>query len=327
MGSVQRLVALERRVVQQRREQVEACLRAVGEANGDCTVELDHRGWCELHERAVEVGDLPPVGLLLHLERRDRRLQLVLTGAPQAHGTLQRPKALADARVVPPRAVLLADREVAAVLVDTRAAPRVMQQHQREQSPHLAVVRHQLAQHQAEPDRLVAQLLAHETVALGGGVALIEDQIDHAEHPAHSIRQLLIGGTSYGIRASAIFRLARTIRLPIVGSATRNARAISPVVRPPSARSVSATRADTPSAGWQQVKISRKRSSTIELSSITARCSCWSRRTSSASRPARSATERSRRRRSIARRRAVTVSHAPGFAGTPSRGHVVSAAA
>ena len=49
--------------------------------------------------------------------------------------------------------------------------------------------------------------------------------------------------------ASAILRLARTIRLPIVGSATRNARAISPVVRPPSARSVSATRAGSSSAG------------------------------------------------------------------------------
>ena len=78
------------------------------------------------------------------------------------------------------------------MLVDTRDAPRVMQEHQREQSPHLAVVGHQLAQQQAEPDRLVAQLLAHETVALGGGVALVEDQIDHAEHPAHSIRQLLV---------------------------------------------------------------------------------------------------------------------------------------
>src|SRR3954454_15125855 len=127
--------------------------------------------------------------------------------------------------------------------------------------------------------------------------------------------------------ASAILRLARTIRLPMVGSATRKARAISPVVRPPSARSVSAKRAGMSSAGWQQVNISRSRSSTIALSSVTGACSWRSRRTSSARRSARSATDRSRRRRSMARRRAATVSHAPGFAGTPSRGHVVSAAA
>ena len=122
--------------------------------------------------------------------------------------------------------------------------------------------------------------------------------------------------------ASAILRFARTIRLPMVGSATRKARAISPVVRPPSARSVSATRAGISSAGWQQVKISRSRSSTIVLSSSMDGSSCWaSRRVSSASRSARSATDRFRRRRSIARRRAAVVIHAPGLAGTPSRRH------
>ena len=128
--------------------------------------------------------------------------------------------------------------------------------------------------------------------------------------------------------ASAILRFARTIRLPMVGSATRKARAISPVVIPPSVRSVSATRAGISSAGWQQVKISRSRSSTIELSSSTDGSSpcCSSTRVSSASRSARSAIDRSRRRRSIARRRAAVVIHAPGLAGTPSRRHAVTAA-
>ena len=129
------------------------------------------------------------------------------------------------------------------------------------------------------------------------------------------------------MRASAILRLARTIRLPMVGSATRNARAISPVVMPPSARSVSATRAGISSAGWQQVKTSRSRSSTIVLSSSMDGSSCSaSRRVSSASRSARSATDRLRRRRSIARRRAAVVIHAPGLAGTPSRRQTVTAA-
>src|SRR5713226_8437139 len=50
-------------------------------------------------------------------------------------------------------------------------------------------------------------------------------------------------GTSKGTRASARVLLARTIRWATVGSGTRNARAISSVVRPPSTRSVSATRA------------------------------------------------------------------------------------
>ena len=47
----------------------------------------------------------------------------------------------------------------------------------------------------------------------------------------------------------------------MVAVGTRKARAISSVSRPPSVRSVSATWASSASAGWQQVKISRRRSS------------------------------------------------------------------
>ena len=66
--------------------------------------------------------------------------------------------------------------------------------------------------------------------------------------------------------ASRILRLARTRRCARVGSGTRNARAISGVVSPPSVRSVSATRASSASAGWQHVKISRSRSSVMGMS-------------------------------------------------------------
>jgi hypothetical protein len=49
--------------------------------------------------------------------------------------------------------------------------------------------------------------------------------------------------------ASRIFRFARTSRWPIVVSGIRNARAISVVVNPPTARSVSATFASSASEG------------------------------------------------------------------------------
>ena len=63
-----------------------------------------------------------------------------------------------------------------------------------------------------------------------------------------------------------IFCLARTSRLAMVGSLARKARPISAVVRPASVRRVSATRASSDSAGWQQVNISRSRSSVTQLS-------------------------------------------------------------
>src|SRR5918993_529015 len=51
------------------------------------------------------------------------------------------------------------------------------------------------------------------------------------------------------MRAALILALARVIRRPMVASCTRKARAISGTVRPPTMRSVSATRVSIASAG------------------------------------------------------------------------------
>jgi hypothetical protein len=53
---------------------------------------------------------------------------------------------------------------------------------QREQAEHLGLVGHQARQHPAEADRLARQVGAHPVVARGGGRALGEDQVQHAEH-------------------------------------------------------------------------------------------------------------------------------------------------
>ncbi len=132
--------------------------------------------------------------------------------------------------------------------------------------------------------------------------------------------------------ASRIFFLARTSRWASVGSGTRNARAISGVVSPPSVRRVRATDASGASAGWQQVKISRSWSSGI--GAISSSAAAWSARalraaSNAASRASTSVfavSVRARRSRSIARFRAVVVIQAPGLPGTPSAGQRSSAA-
>ena len=92
-------------------------------------------------------------------------------------------------------------------------------------------------------------------------------------------------------------------------------------MRPPTSRSVSATRLSAASAGWQHVKTSASRSSGIALtSSSSAGSSCR--------RPMSSAfcwKTFSRRMRSIARLRAVVTIQAPGVRGMPSRGQRSSA--
>src|SRR3989442_15813162 len=112
----------------------------------------------------------------------------------------------------------------------------------------------------------------------------------------------------------------------MVASATRKDRATSPVDRPPSSRRVRATCASVESAGWQQVKMRRSRSScTGPISSgvpgsslpgestVTSLSSCLPRD--------------SRRRRSMARLRAVVVIQPPGLGGRPSLGHLSRATA
>src|SRR3990172_2747362 len=135
-------------------------------------------------------------------------------------------------------------------------------------------------------------------------------------------------GTSNGTRASARVRLARTIRWATVASGTRNARAISGVVNPPSRRSVRATRASGERTGWQAVKMRLKRSSPT-VSSIAASLSCTAITCSvSSSRPSSSCLRSStvfRRSRSIARCFAVAVSQAPGLSGRPDTGQRSSA--
>src|SRR5215831_16237692 len=57
------------------------------------------------------------------------------------------------------------------------------------------------------------------------------------------------------------------MRAWIVGTGTRKARAISSLVRPPTARSVRATRASGGSTGWQATNISARMSSSTRSGS------------------------------------------------------------
>ena len=116
--------------------------------------------------------------------------------------------------------------------------------------------------------------------------------------------------------AVTILRLARTIRWASVASLTRNARAICGVVRPTTARRVSASRASGASAGWQQANSSASRSSVPDRSARRRRLGAGRQRRAAAP---------PRRTASSALRWAATWSQAPGRSGGPSRRQAVSA--
>ena len=131
------------------------------------------------------------------------------------------------------------------------------------------------------------------------------------------------------MRASRILPFARTMRLAIVGAAVRKERAISSVVRPHTSRSVSAIWASGGRAGWQQVKISRSRSSSMLSASHSAGHCAGSLVTPSnwCSSSVIVASNLARlRRESMALNRPAETSQARGFAGTPCCGHCSTAA-
>ncbi len=133
-------------------------------------------------------------------------------------------------------------------------------------------------------------------------------------------------GIRNGSPLSRMLCLARVIRRVMVASGTRNARAISAVVRPPTARRVSAICEAGDSAGWQHMnsRISVSSVSAAERSAAgTTSSSGSSRRATVSSRRRRAASARSR---SVSRRDATVTSQPRGLSGTPCSGHCSEAA-
>ena len=209
---------------------------------------------------------------------------------------------------------------------------RGLQLHQRDESVHLRT-RRAPARRGSRPSRRASSHSAGRIQIVAGrrGVALVEDEVDHLEHRRQPLARAPRRAAPRTARcASASVRLARTIRWAIVGSGTRNARAISSVVSPPSSRSVSATRASRGQHGMagdehqaQQVvadggrparRRDRGRGRCVPDVGLVAQL-----------RPA-CAREFARRRNwSMARRFAVAMSQAPGLSGMPVSGHFSSA--
>ena len=113
-----------------------------------------------------------------------------------------------------------------------------------------------------------SQSSSRTSVAGGREVALVEDEVERASTDRRRSGRSCSAGHRVG--DAGVADLALRAHEPLRHrrlAGTRKARAISAVASPPSVRSVSATRASGASAGWQQVKISRSRSSGIGASS------------------------------------------------------------
>lgn len=105
--------------------------------------------------------------------------------------------------------------------------------------------------------------------------------------------------------------------MAMVASGTRYARAISAVVRPPTARSVSAICADGVRSGWQHRKSRVRVSSSRGARSAPGGAVNVSRGVSAAALSSRARRASSARSVSVSRREATRISQPRGFPGTP----------
>ena len=209
-------------------------------------------------EQLVERDDLAPVGVLgARRPRRGRRRSRPAAGtaraAVRASASLTSATPSLDRRRVPARAVLLGERDERAV--GRRCAPAGAR---RSAASARAGPRPRRRPGSGRCTSRVSRIASRVSVGalqVGAGarrVALVEDQVEHVQHRARAVaRARRSGGSANGVPAALIVSFARLIRCAIVASGTRNARAISAVVRPPTARSVSAICEARESAGWQ----------------------------------------------------------------------------
>ena len=218
-------------------------------------------------------------------------------------------------RPVPSRAVLLGQRHGVAGGGETGGAPRVLQEQQCQQAEHGRLVRHQPVQQPGQ-----AQCLVGGRRAVGPPVALGEHQVHRRRDPVQPVGQLR--GVRHPVRdvgaGDLLLRPRQALGHRRLGHEQRTAHlgGRQPAERVQGQCDLCLERQRRMAAGEHQPQLVVAQ----HLGRLAARRS--SSAMASASFPVRRA---SRRTRSTARLRAVSVSHARGWGGTPVRGQMSSA--
>ena len=173
-------------------------------------VQFDHRGRLKLRKQIIQADDLRPVGCgaagRLRMHRRNRRLQAIRTRPALRQRAHDERNTLGDLLAVPAPPILLVQKDQFARGRAARRAPRFMQQHQREQAHRLGLGQ-KFDQQPRQADRLPGEILPRQRFARRSGVALVEHQVDHAQHARQPLRQFLRRRHPIGNSGVAYLRL------------------------------------------------------------------------------------------------------------------------
>ena len=276
---VEAIVAGHPRIIVERLHELESRGWTMHHRRRNRSAERDHRIVGHPLEQAIQREDLGPVRVLdprrLVVNRRDRRLQLIRADRPLGQRAGNQRDAVGDRALIPERSILLVEGYQLAVRAGARGAARVREQEERKQAGDFSVVRTQRGESRASTESLpsersvrcsaVPTLLEYPSLKIQ-----IQDVQDRAQ--SRSARSFSRGvGMLNGILDVLMLCLARLIRCAIVASGTRNAFAISAVVKPPTARRVSAIADGRVNAGWQHMK----RRMSVSSSSTPISASFW----------------------------------------------------
>jgi len=173
------------------------------------------------------------------VDRADGRLQQVLACLPPVQGSGDQLQTLGDLRAVPPGACPLGQGGELALSAGASWARCVGGQHELEEAGQLGVsgsaARTDRASRMASPERTARARSGPKLPAQPSLNSRYSTWITDRTRPASPS-----GGGSVNASSDALtFAFARLIRWAMVASGTRNAAAISRVVRPPTARKVS----------------------------------------------------------------------------------------
>src|SRR5262245_56919239 len=113
------------------------------------------------------------------VDGRDGSLELIGPGLHVAPRLVEERKAFVDRPARPARAVLGLEQGARSLRVEPSRGPRVLEQEQRREPQQLGIAREEPQQEAREPDRLLAERRANESVTARRRVALVEEQVDH----------------------------------------------------------------------------------------------------------------------------------------------------
>src|SRR5215831_17471158 len=162
-------------------KQRKALARAYRERDGNRPIELDDGRALVAQELFVQDCNLPPIRVrrrrCFGMNRRNSGLNLIRPWPPHVKGTLDEPNALLNLTAVPLVPILILKKHEIAFVANASIAPRVVEQHERQQGERLGLARKERNQTAGKAKSIRDEIAPDEVLVRGCHVTLVEYKV------------------------------------------------------------------------------------------------------------------------------------------------------